>query len=48
MKLTQIEKYKFLENMDRTNSKTKLLDILKISNKWKHEFETNHKYYLFI
>lgn len=36
------EKNNFLELMDRTNSKTKLMDILKISSLLKYELESNY------
>jgi hypothetical protein len=37
------EKKTFLEGMDRTNSKTKLMDILKFSNNLKYELEYDYK-----
>ena len=49
--LNKFEKIRFLEEIDRTNSKTKLMDIIKFSNKLKYELENDYyvkefQYYL--
>lgn len=39
----KFDKINFLENMDRTNSKTKLMDILKISSTLKYELISDYR-----
>ena len=41
-RLNKFEKVRFLEEIDRTNSKTKLMDILKFTNKLKYELENDY------
>ena len=41
--LNKFEKVRFLEGIDRTNSKTKLMDILKFANKLKFELESDYE-----
>ena len=42
MRLNKFEKTRFLEEIDRTNPKTKLMDILKFTNKLKYELENDY------
>ena len=41
-RLNKFEKVRFLEEIDRTNSKTKLMDILKFTNKLKYELVNDY------
>lgn len=41
--LNKFEKIRFLEGIDRTNSKTKLMDIIKFANKLKYELENDYQ-----